>query len=44
MKITQEVREYAAQKELDEKAAIEAGLQEKSEQFVQLGSELYTKA
>jgi phosphomethylpyrimidine synthase len=44
MKITQEVRDYAAQKELDEKAAIEAGLQEKSEQFVQLGSEIYTKA
>ncbi len=44
MKITQEVREYAAQKELDEKAAIDAGLQEKSAQFVQLGSEIYTKA
>jgi phosphomethylpyrimidine synthase len=44
MKITQEVREYAAQKELDEKAAIDAGLQEKSQQFVQLGSEIYTKA
>jgi phosphomethylpyrimidine synthase len=44
MKITQEVRDYAAQKELDEKTAIEAGLQEKSQQFVQLGSEIYTKA
>ncbi|MEW6130859.1 MAG: phosphomethylpyrimidine synthase ThiC [Acidobacteriota bacterium] len=44
MKITQEVRDYAAHKELDEQTAIEAGLQEKSQQFVQLGSEIYTKA
>ncbi|MBI3649813.1 MAG: phosphomethylpyrimidine synthase ThiC [Acidobacteria bacterium] len=44
MKITQEVREYAAQKELDEQQAIAAGLQEKSEQFVQLGAQIYTKA
>ncbi|HLG12969.1 MAG TPA: phosphomethylpyrimidine synthase ThiC [Blastocatellia bacterium] len=42
MKITQEVRDYAAQKEMDEQAALEAGMREKSEQFVQLGAEIYT--
>jgi phosphomethylpyrimidine synthase len=44
MKITQDVREYAAQKELDEAAALEAGMREKSEEFVQSGAELYAKA
>ena len=44
MKITQEVRDYAAQKQLDEMAALESGLREKAEEFVQLGSEVYTKA
>ena len=44
MKITQEVREYAEQKSLEEGAALEAGMREKSQQFVQLGSEIYTKS
>ncbi|MDQ2921258.1 MAG: phosphomethylpyrimidine synthase ThiC [Acidobacteriota bacterium] len=41
MKITQDVREYAAQKEIDEQAALEAGMKEKAEQFVAAGSEIY---
>jgi phosphomethylpyrimidine synthase len=41
MKITQDVREYAAQKQLDEDAALAAGLKEKAEQFVASGSEIY---
>jgi phosphomethylpyrimidine synthase len=41
MKITQDVREYAAQNQLDERAALEAGMREKSKEFVQLGSEIY---
>jgi len=44
MKITQDVREYAATHGLEEQKAIEAGMQEKAEEFVQLGSEIYTKA
>jgi phosphomethylpyrimidine synthase len=44
MKITQEVREYAAQKELDEKGALEAGMKEKSAEFVAAGAEIYQKA
>jgi phosphomethylpyrimidine synthase len=44
MKITQEVRDYAAQKELDEAAALQAGMEEKAEEFKRAGAELYTKA
>ncbi len=31
--ITQEVRDYAAQKGLDEQAALDAGMKEKAEEF-----------
>jgi phosphomethylpyrimidine synthase len=41
MKITQEVRDYAARKELDEGAALEAGMKEKAAEFVAAGSEIY---
>jgi phosphomethylpyrimidine synthase len=41
MKITQDVREYAAQKELDEQQAIQIGMKEKSEEFRKSGSEIY---
>jgi len=42
MKITQDVRDYAAQKEIEEAIAIETGLKEKAEEFVSAGAELYT--
>lgn len=41
MKITEDVRQYAEQKELEEKAALEAGMKEKSEEFKASGSEIY---
>ena len=41
MKITQDVRDYAEQKEMDEQAALEAGMKEKSVEFRQGGSEIY---
>ncbi|HWT03587.1 MAG TPA: phosphomethylpyrimidine synthase ThiC [Pyrinomonadaceae bacterium] len=41
MKITQDVREYAARKELDEEAALREGLKEKAAEFVASGAELY---
>ena len=41
MKITQEVREYAAREGLDDKAALEAGMKEKAAEFVASGSEIY---
>jgi phosphomethylpyrimidine synthase len=44
MKITQDVREYAAQKELDEQAALETGMKEKAAEFATSGGEIYTKA
>ncbi len=41
MKITQDVREYAAQKEIDEQAALDVGMKEKAEEFVAAGGEIY---
>ena len=41
MKITQDVREYAAQKEIDEQAALGVGMKEKAEEFVAVGGEVY---
>jgi len=43
MKVTQDVREYAAKLEIDEKKALEAGMKEKSEEFKKAGSEIYQK-
>ena len=44
MKITQDVRDYAAQKKLDEAAAVQAGMAEQSEKFADTGAELYQPA
>ena len=41
MKITQDVREYAAQKGLDDAKAMEAGMREKAEEFKKQGAEIY---
>lgn len=41
MKITQDVRDYAEQKQLDAQTALEAGLKEKAEEFKQSGAEIY---
>jgi phosphomethylpyrimidine synthase len=41
MKITQEVRDYAAQLKADEAAALEQGMQEKAKEFTESGSEIY---
>jgi len=41
MKITQDVRDYAAQKHVDEQTALESGLREKAEEFRRGGSEIY---
>ena len=43
MNITQEVREYAAKHHLDEKEALQKGLEEKSEEFRKSGSSIYQK-
>jgi len=41
MKITQEVREFAAENQVDETSAIELGLKAKSAEFVTTGGEIY---
>ncbi|HEX7997348.1 MAG TPA: phosphomethylpyrimidine synthase ThiC [Pyrinomonadaceae bacterium] len=41
MKITQDVRDYAAQKKLDEQAALDEGMKEKAAEFVSTGAEIY---
>jgi phosphomethylpyrimidine synthase len=41
MKITQEIREFAAKEGLAEEEAIEAGLEEKAREFKEKGSEIY---
>ncbi|RTZ58964.1 MAG: hypothetical protein DSZ32_06165, partial [Gammaproteobacteria bacterium] len=43
MKITQDVRDYAAKKAADEKEALELGMKEKAEEFKNKGSEIYQK-
>ena len=44
MKITQEVRDFATRKALDDQAALDAGMREKAEEFVSTGAEIYQKA
>ena len=44
MKITEDVRKYAAEKGLADQEAIAAGLAEKSREFVDEGAEVYQKA
>ncbi|MEM7366980.1 MAG: phosphomethylpyrimidine synthase ThiC [Bacteroidota bacterium] len=41
MKITQDVREYAAQQGMVEDEALQKGMEEKSKEFVEKGSEIY---
>jgi phosphomethylpyrimidine synthase len=44
MKITQDVRDYAAKQGVDEEAALQKGMDEKSIEFVKKGAEIYSKA
>jgi phosphomethylpyrimidine synthase len=41
MRITEDVRKYAEQKDLEEKEALELGMKEKSEEFKASGLEIY---
>ncbi|HMK14121.1 MAG TPA: phosphomethylpyrimidine synthase ThiC [Burkholderiales bacterium] len=43
MKITQEVRDYAASQKLSEEEALQRGMQEKAVEFVKRGAEIYKK-
>ncbi|HEY6221455.1 MAG TPA: phosphomethylpyrimidine synthase ThiC, partial [Candidatus Eisenbacteria bacterium] len=44
MKITQDVRDYAASIGVAEEKALERGMEEKSKEFLRAGAEIYTKA
>ncbi len=41
MKITEDLRKYAAERGIDEQAAVETGLKEKAKEFVEKGAEIY---
>ncbi|HEU6449028.1 MAG TPA: phosphomethylpyrimidine synthase ThiC [Verrucomicrobiae bacterium] len=44
MKITEDVRKFAAEQGISDEAALQKGMEEKSREFTEKGSELYTKA
>ncbi len=44
MKITQDVRDYAAAQGVDEQAALAKGLEQKAVEFVKKGAQIYSKA
>ena len=44
MKITEDVRKYAAEQMISEEEAIQRGMEEKSKEFVEAGAEVYSKA
>ena len=44
MKITEDVRKYAAEQAISEEEALKKGMEEKSKEFVEQGAEVYTKA
>ena len=44
MRISEDVRRYAAEKGIAEEEALKAGMAEKSKEFSATGGELYTKA
>jgi phosphomethylpyrimidine synthase len=44
MKITEDVRKYAAEQGMAAEEALKKGLEEKSREFVEQGAEVYSKA
>ena len=44
MKITEDVRKYAAEQGVSEQEALQKGMEEKSREFVEKGAEVYGKA
>ena len=44
MKITEDVRKYAAEQGVTEAEALRRGMEEKSKEFLEKGAEVYAKA
>ncbi len=43
MKITEDVRKFAAEQKLSESEALKVGMEQKAEEFAKKGSEVYAK-
>jgi phosphomethylpyrimidine synthase len=43
MKITQDVRDYAASQGIDEEHALKQGMEQKGREFIRKGSQIYLK-
>ena len=43
VKITEDVRKFAAQQKISGEQALQVGLQEKAQEFVEKGAEIYAK-
>lgn len=44
MKITEDVRKYAAEQGISDDEALRSGMEEKSKEFAETGAEIYAKA
>jgi phosphomethylpyrimidine synthase len=44
MKITEDVRKFAAELQVSEQDALQTGLEQKAQEFVEKGADLYAKA
>jgi phosphomethylpyrimidine synthase len=44
MKISEDVRQYAAEQAISEEAAIQKGMEQKSKEFAEAGAEVYVPA
>ena len=44
MKITEDVRKYAAEQGMSDEQALQSGMEQKSRDFAKTGAELYAKA
>lgn len=43
MKITEDIRKFAAEQQISEEDALQVGLEQKAKEFVQSGSEVYAR-
>ena len=44
MRITEDVRKYAAEQKLSEEQVLRAGMEQRAKEFVETGAEIYSKA
>jgi phosphomethylpyrimidine synthase len=44
MRITEDVRKFAAEQKISEEQALQVGLEQKAKEFAEAGSKIYSKA